>query len=98
MTALHGRTGTLRARRATVLILALGGVATPSFAQKMVFARLIRRRATMLCLPRWSPTREPKRPLPARWWASASTSTAPLLPVSGRTLTRPRSPPGRPSH
>jgi glucan endo-1,3-alpha-glucosidase len=38
MTALHGRTGSLRARLVTVLILALGAPCAPAFAQKMVFA------------------------------------------------------------
>jgi glucan endo-1,3-alpha-glucosidase len=37
LTAFQGRSGSLRARLVTVLILALGGCA-PAFAQKMVFA------------------------------------------------------------
>jgi hypothetical protein len=38
LTAFQGRSGSLRARLVTVLILARGGMCAPACAQKLVFA------------------------------------------------------------
>jgi hypothetical protein len=38
MTAFQGRSGSLRARLVAMLVLTLGGLCTPAFAQKLVFA------------------------------------------------------------
>jgi hypothetical protein len=38
MTAFQGRSGSLRARLIAMLVVTLGGLCAPAFAQKLVFA------------------------------------------------------------